>query len=333
MKKLHRRLIILLVILIGMNIFYFSGSHPSKPILDNTLPTITVEVDQLDQFIAEKESAFPVKQDNESKIVWDNDSLKTKTEYCLLYLHGFSASGYEGYPTHVNFASQFHANTYIPRMASHGLGVLEPLLDMTPDNLYESAKEALQIARLLGDKVIIMSTSTGGTLSLKLAAEFPELINGLLMFSPNIQINNSAAFLLSKPWGLEIIRKVYNGKYRYMNENLQDEECDYWNCFYRLEAIVYLQQLIEATMTTNIFNRIKIPVFLGYYYLDETHQDEVVRVDAMLDMFNQLGTPDNLKQKQAFDAGAHVIGCEMFSKTQPEVEQACIEFAKNIIGM
>ncbi|HKJ40476.1 MAG TPA: hypothetical protein VKA27_00230, partial [Sunxiuqinia sp.] len=227
----------------------------------------------------------------------------------------------------------FHINAYIPRLASHGLDVPEPLLDMTPDRLYNSAKKALQIAHLLGHKVIIMSTSTGGTLSLKLAAEFPDKVDGLIMFSPNIRINNSAAFVLSMPWGLQIGRLVNGGKYRYINKNLGDKECQYWNCYYRMEATVYLQQLIDYTMYKSLFERVKTPVFLGYYYKDDEHQDPTVRVDAMLKMYDELGTPAKLKHKQAFDAGVHVIGCGMFSKTQPEVQQASIDFAQNIFGL
>jgi hypothetical protein len=100
-----------------------------------------------------------------------------------------------------------------------------------------------------------------------------------------------------------------------------------------LEATVYLQQLIDATMNEELFKRVNTPVFLAYYYQDEAHQDQTVRVDAMLKMFDQLGTPAALKQKQAFHAGTHVIGCETFSKAQPEVEQACINFATQVIGM
>jgi pimeloyl-ACP methyl ester carboxylesterase len=330
MKRFFRLLLILAAILL---IVFLLGPKPSKPVLDNALPLMEVRLDQLDNYVKEKEQNLPLKPDNESKIIWENDSLKAKTAYVLLYLHGFSASGYEGYPTHVNFARRFHANAYIPRLASHGLDVSEPLLDMTPDRLYESAKEALQLARLLGEKVIIMSTSTGGTLSLKLAAEFPDQIACLLLLSPNIRINNPSAFLLSGPWGLQIARAFFDGKYRYVNDDLRDEECRYWNCFYRLEATVYLQQLVDATMNEKLFKRVKTPVFLAYYYQDEDHQDGTVRVDAMLKMYNQLGTSGELKQKQAFNAGTHVIGCEMFSKAQPEVEQACIRFAEDIMEM
>jgi pimeloyl-ACP methyl ester carboxylesterase len=327
MGKFLRVLLALFLLLLFV---YFAGPKPDKLEFSRDLESLNLSLDDLEQFFQEKEQNLPVKPENQSKVVWANDSLKNKTTYCLLYLHGFSASPYEGYPTHVNFAKHFRANAYLPRLASHGLDVPEPLQDMTPDRLYDSAKEALQIANLLGDKVVIMSTSTGGTLSLKLAAEFPEMVHGLIMLSPNIQINNPAAFLLSKPWGLQIGRLANNGNYRYVNTDLDDKECQYWNCYYRVEAIVYLQQLVESTMDKKLFAQVTKPVFLGYYYADEEHQDEVVRVDAMLKMFEQLATPDSLKRKQAFNAGFHVIGNGMFSKTQPEVEQACIDFAEEV---
>jgi len=328
---MNRLLRILLALLLFLIFLYVVGPKFHAPELNNELPKIEVQRDQLDSFLTEKEEKLPVKPDNESIVLWANDSLKQQTDWCLLYLHGFSASRMEGFPTHVNFATHFGINAYLPRLASHGLDVPDPLLDMTPDRLYESAKEALQIAHLLGKKVVIMSTSTGGTLSLKLAAEFPELVDGLILLSPNVAINNSAAFLLSGPWGLQIARKVYDGKYRYINDNPEDEECAYWNCFYRLEAIVYLQQLVDATMDPRTFHRVNAPVFLGYYYKDEEHQDDVVRVDAALKMFNELGTPDSLKEKKAFDAGVHVIGSGMFSKAQREVEEAAIRFGEDVL--
>ena len=328
MKRLLR---ILLPLVLFVCFIYLMGPKFPAPELSHTLPAINIPLNALDRFLVKKENKLPIKPDNESIIVWATDSLKKQTPWCLLYLHGFSASRMEGFPTHVNLAAHFGMNAYLPRLASHGLDVPDPLLDMTPDRLYESAKEALQIARKLGKKVVIMSTSTGGTLSLKLAAEFPDKVDGLILLSPNVKVNNPAAFLLSKPWGLQIARQVYGGKFRYTNPDLNDKECAYWNCFYRLEGIVYLQQLVDATMVPHIFNRVEAPAFLGYYYKDEEHQDEVVSVDAALNMFDQLGTPESQKQKQAFDAGVHVIGCAMFSKAQKEVEKSAIRFAARIL--
>ena len=53
-------------------------------------------------------------------------------------------------------------------------------------------------------------------------------------------------------------------------------------------------------MNKYTFERVKKPVFMGYYFKNEKFQDSVVSVEAMLKMFDQLGTPENLKVKKAF---------------------------------
>lgn len=314
-------------------IVYMAGPKLPRPELTSKLPEFYLQAGDVENFIRERESKLKIKPDNESRIIWANDSLKTKTAYCLLYLHGFAASWYEGNPVHLDFARKFGMNLYIPLLASHGIESAEPLLDMTPERLYESAREALVISHKLGEKVILMGTSTGGTLSLKLAADFPELVDGLILLSPNVAINDPAAFLLSKPWGLQIARYVKKGNYR-ISETKYPEEQQYWICKQRLESAVYLQQLLEATMTKKTFSSIKQPVFMGYYYKDEANQDDVVRVDAAIKMFGQLGTPENLKQKEAFaEAGTHVIGCKLLSGAWQDVEKASFRFAEEKLGL
>ena len=331
MKKFLITTSILIIVLL---ITYLSGPQFPKPELNRNLPSIQLQTNEVESYVRNKESGKKIKPDNESRIIWANDSLKNKTSYCLLYLHGFSASWYEGNPAHIDFAHRYGMNLYLPRLASHGIDTTEALIDMTPDRLYESAKEALVVAQSLGEKVILMSTSTGGTLSLKLASEFPDLISGLILYSPNVAINNGAAFLLSKPWGLQIARKVYHGNYRITNSDSASEDCRYWNCKYRLEAVVYLQQLVESTMSKETFRKVKTPVFLGYYYKDEGNQDQVVKVDAMLKMYDELGTPENQKQKVAFPkAGNHPIACKLFSKSWQDVEKASFQFAEEKLGL
>lgn len=314
-------------------IVYMAGPKLPRPELTSKLPEFYLQTGDVENFIRERESKLKIKPDNESRIIWANDSLKIKTAYCLLYLHGFAASWFEGNPVHLDFARKFEMNLYIPLLASHGIESAEPLLDMTPERLYESAREALVISHKLGEKVILMGTSTGGTLSLKLAADFPELVDGLILLSPNVAINDPAAFLLSKPWGLQIARYVKKGNYR-ISETKYPEEQQYWICKQRLESAVYLQQLLEATMTKKTFSSIKQPVFMGYYYKDEANQDDVVRVDAAIKMFGQLGTPENLKQKEAFaEAGTHVIGCKLLSGAWQDVEKASFRFAEEKLGL
>jgi pimeloyl-ACP methyl ester carboxylesterase len=330
MKKFLLGIASLVIVLV---IVYLAGPKFPKPTLNNKLPDISLQTGEVESYVRNKESKLKIKPDNESRIIWANDSLKSKTAYCLLYLHGFAACWYEGNPVHLDFAHRYGMNLYAPLLASHGLDTPEPLLDMTPDHLYESAKEALVVAQSLGDKVILMGTSTGCTLGLKLAAEFPQLIDGLILLSPNIALFSPLGIIAAKPWGLQLGRYAFNGNYRTLKSKYP-EECQYWNCKQRLEAGIYLQQLIEATMKKETFERVKTPVFMAYYYKDKAYQDSTVRVDAMLKMFDQLSTPEQLKVKEVFpEAGTHPIGCKLLSGAWQDIEKASFTFAEEKLGI
>lgn len=331
MKKIVRFLGIILLLAI---VVYVLGPKPPKAILNKDLPSISASIGNIEKYVEKNDAGLKIKPDNESRIIWYNDTVKERTEHCLLYLHGFSASWYEGYPANVEFAKYFGCNAYFPRLASHGIVTDDALIDMTPDRLWESAKEALMVARNLGKRIIIMSTSTGGTLGLKLASDFPEYVDGLILYSPNIRINNSAAFLLSKPWGLQIGRNVNDGKYKVSDDDSNSKICQYWYCKYRMEGVVFLQQLVEETMKKETYKNVSAPVFLAYYYKDNANQDQTVKVGAMLKMFEQLGTAPELKEKMAFpEAGNHVIACELTSQSYKEVTAETIKFGINILGL
>ena len=144
----------------------------------------------LEKYIADNEATHKVKADNEARIIWLNDSTKEKTEYAVVYLHGFSASQGEGNPVHKEFAKKFGCNLYLSRLADHGVDTTVPLANFSAERLWNSALEAFAIGKQIGKKVILMSTSTGGTLALKLCAEYPE-IAASIMLSPNIEIGRA----------------------------------------------------------------------------------------------------------------------------------------------
>lgn len=328
-----KKLIYILLPLVGLVIIYFAGPRMPKGELGTELPVVSVPIDSLDQYVRDKDAGFPVKPGNGGVILWA-DSVGRETPYVLLYLHGFSASRYEGFPITDDFVREFGTNAYLPRLAAHGLDDAEPLLDMTPENLYRSAREALVVAHKLGQKVILMGTSTGCTLALMLAADFPELVDGLILYSPNIRIKNTFAPLLSGHWGLQIARLVHGGKYSISADSANSEDCKYWNCRYRVEAQVYLQQLLDMRMNAGEFARVHQPVFMGYYYKDKKHQDQTVEVKAALRMFDELGTPAGKKVKVDFpEAGVHVIACGLSSKAIPEVRSRTFEFARQVLGL
>jgi hypothetical protein len=160
------------------------------------------------------------------------------------------------------------------------------------------------------------------------------MVYGLILYSPNVRIKQKASILLSKPWGLQMARLNFGGKFRVWEEDSSSEICKYWNCRYRVEATVFLQQLIDVTMKEEVFAKVKCPLFLGYYYKDEQHQDETVEVKSELKMFGQVGTAKKDKMAQAFpDAESHVIACDLTSKSFGEVRSATYGFAESILKM
>ncbi|MBK7561569.1 MAG: alpha/beta hydrolase [Chitinophagaceae bacterium] len=319
------------IILLVLIIFYFSGPQPSTPKLTTDLPVIPAEPPALEQYISNNESNYKLKPDNEARILWFNDSSKQKTEYAIVYLHGFSASQEEGDPVHYEFAQKMGCNLFLARLADHGIDTTEPLLNFTADRLWNSAKQAYAIGKQLGKKVILMSTSTGGTLALKLAAAYPE-IAGLILLSPNIAINEPNAWMLNNHWGLQIAR-VVGGKY-FKAKDTTALFAQYWNNTYRMEALVQLEELLETTMKESTFKKVTQPALLLYYYKDEENQDPVVKVSAMKRMFSQLSTPDSLKRQVAIpNAGNHVIGSYVKSKDVQKVGEECEKFAVEVLKM
>lgn len=322
-----------LISVAALILVYFVGPTMPKSVLNQNLPTIQGSVVNYVTSM-EGKPGLKIKAGCEAKIVWANDSTRQATEYVLLYLHGFSASWREGFPVNEEFAKKFGCNAFFARLAAHGEISDNPLLDMTSDRLYESAKEALVIAHQLGQKVVIMGCSTGCTLALKLVADFPGLVAGMILYSPNVQIKNRTAVLLSGHWGLQIAQLNFGGKFRVLDNDPNGEVCKYWNCTYRAEATVYLQQLLDNTMSKEQFDKVKCPVFVGYYYKDEQNQDEIVEVKASLQMFKELGTPDNQKRLVDFpNAGNHVLCSPLYSGAVPEVKNATFQFAEEILGM
>lgn len=328
-----RKIIRVLLLLAGILLLvYFLGPKVDSPVLDRSLPEVSSDLEQLEQEIVQREAAMPnIKADNEARIIWA-DSTPSKTPYSIVYLHGWSASQEEGDPIHLETAKRYGCNLYLPRLSGHGLLEDEPMLTITSDDLLNSAKQAIAVGKQLGDKVILMATSTGGTLALFLAGGDPD-IAGLLLYSPNVEIFDPNAKMLAKPWGLQLAKMVKGGDYHEF-DNPTEEDRKYWTTKYRVEALTQLQVLVDETMKEETFERIEQPVFLGYYYKDEIHQDSTVSVPAMLEMFEQLGTSEAQKRKVAFpNVGSHVMTSYITSKDLGSVKRETNNFMEEVIGL
>lgn len=307
---------------------YLVGPRVETPEFSNEIPGVPDNLVKLQKWINTKEILQGnVRPGNASKIIF-NDSIPQKTEYSVIYYHGFTASGMEGDPVHRDISNVLGANLYIPRLFGHGLEEEESMLNFNNDDFWKSGKEALEIAKKLGEKVIILGTSHGGSLALALGDD--PSIEAMLLFGPNIAVFDPKAKLLSKPWGLQIGRLVKGGNYHEWEAN--DEKKKYWSTKTRLEAMTHMQKFLDVKMRRSVFKKVKVPVFLAYYYKNDNLQDNVVSVPAMLKMYDQLGTPDSLKLKQAFpEVGDHVLTSYISTQYYDVVTKASLAFLSKII--
>jgi esterase/lipase len=318
-----KKILIVLVVLVAL---YAVGPHPDAPTLPGPSWTnIPNEPAAISSFLQAKEAQNGnLKPDNEGQIIYADSANPQKTKTVVLYIHGFSASPMEGNPLHKAIAKSLHANLVLARIEDHGeFPTDSTMAKASADKFYQSVENYFALAKKLGDEVIVLGTSFGGAMSLVLATKHPE-IKALMLYGPCIAIKDPTAPLVDNPWGLQLARAVMRSDFRDI-PSVSSGHKNYWSLHYRLEGIVAIQNFLTHEMTDETFEKVKVPVFLGYYYQDETHQDNVVSVQAMRDMFPKLGS--KIKKEQAFPlSGYHVITSDILGKRVDLPIQASLDF-------
>lgn len=315
-------------------VVYLAGPRPAQPTFPTYKGTPAASLAQLEADLAASEAAEPgIKPGCEAKIVWADSTQKVKTPVVMLYLHGFGASREEGAPVHEHLAARFGCNLFLARMDEHGADEGDGnMAELTADSYVESAERALSIAQQLGDTVVIVATSAGGALGLFLASRHPE-IRALVTWSPCIRLFSGLSGVMAGPWGLKIAQTVRGGNfndYPYKKPVM----AKYWTNHQRFEGIVQFATFLETAMVPETFAKVKCPVFVGYYYKDEEHQDKLVSVAAMQKMFGELGTAPSQKREVAFpNAGDHIIASPIVSQDWQGVERESAAFLTEIVRL
>ena len=330
---MKKALYILSFLLISVPVFFFLGPRPQFDTVDPKITAINIPLDSLEGYLTWKESQVEnLKPNNQSQVIW-LDSVR-KTDYAMVYLHGFSAGIQESDPVHRILAKKYGMNLYLHRIIGHGIDDPESFRDLTPGEMINSAKEAIAIAQIIGKKIIVISCSTGGTVSIYLTAHNPSLIHAQIMYSPNITLYDPKGPLVTGPWGRQIIKQVI-GDYRDHDSSYYGTEIEqFWTLRYRSEGIIALQALLDQTMTEDVFQKINSPYFMGYYYKTDKVSDHVVSTHAMLEFDKKTSTKSNQKKAVAFpNVGNHVIASDLRSE---DIESVVIEtsaFIENVLGI
>ncbi len=186
----------------------------------------------------------------EKEIVWAG-AAGERTPLAIVYLHGFSATKQEIRPVPDLLAARFGANLYYARFTGHGRPG-EALAEATAGDWLRDAEEAIAIGRRLGERVLVLATSTGATFA-TLALLKPEAargVVGLAAVSPNFGLSGVPVAVLTAPFARDVLPLVFGAERAWTPEN--EAHGRWWTSRYPLVALIPMAVAVEAAREAEV---------------------------------------------------------------------------------
>ena len=192
-----------------------------------------------------------------------------------MYIHGFSASPQETTPLTERLASAFESNYIHTRLAGHGIS---PGMDTTAEDWLQSVVDTWHVAERIGERVVVVATSTGAALSVWLADQVfaKDKIHAMLLLSPNFRLRNPFGPILTWPWSHRWVHLVLGSHYEWQPSN--ELQAKYWTCRYSINALIEMQKTVDWISRQN-FGEFTVPLATMYMKNDPTiHPNTAIRV-------------------------------------------------------
>lgn len=283
--------------------------------------------EDLDAFLAHVESReMEVTPGTEKRIQW-HGAVGEKTPLSVVYIHGFSATHREIAPAPELLADALGANLFLARLSGHG----QPggaLAAATANDWLNDTIEAIEIGARLGERVLLVSTSTGGTLSIGAAAmpEYAASLAGLVLVSPNLEIARPGSWLLTKPFARLLVPLITGPEVSW--EPANEEQARWWTTRYPIDASFQLAALVAETRAIDPRD-LWVPAFFIY-----SEADTVVKAAATREFVKGWGGAVEewrVEPGEGIDPSAHVLAGDILSPamTAPFVERVA-EWARGL---
>ncbi len=276
-----------------------------------------ITINELDAYLEEREARFPdIVKGTEKTIMWA-DGVK-QTPISIVYLHGFSATRGEISPVTENLGKELGANIYFARLRGHGRGTAG-MNDGNVEDWKLDTLEAFEIAKLLGERVVIISASTGGTLSTWLTSRADPSLDRIMMsllVSPNFGLASNFNEIIRWDWGLSLAKWMNGEEHYFVPQN--ELHSLYWTERYAFDAIPPMIHLVDE------INEIDVSQVTTPQHFIFSPDDQVIDVDAIFEMADKYTSAKTSLTliTGAEDPGQHVIAGEACSpsKTAEVVE-------------
>lgn len=290
------------------------------PAFPPDLPTALI-----DDWLMAREGVFTDLTPGAEKTVLWAEGAGLRTPLALVYLHGFSATRAEIEPVPQTVARALGANLFLTRFAGHGRpGVALGQVSTTDWAL--DLDEAMGLGRRLGSRVVLIGTSTGGSLA-ALAALDPVLaqdLAGIVLVSPNFALQSPQAWLLDLPYANSLLPMVMGTERSFTPQN--PDHARYWTTAYPTSALFPLRAVQRQAGAAD-YSRVDVPLLVLL-----AEGDTVVSSAATRRIVDSWGAPARIAViSGADDPDQHVIAGRILSPST--TEQAAELIAGWIAGL
>ncbi|HEY6995907.1 MAG TPA: alpha/beta fold hydrolase [Xanthobacteraceae bacterium] len=246
------------------------------------------EAPDIDAYLRQREALHPdVRRDLAKTILWNDPAAHGTTPLSLVYIHGFSASRKDVTPVVETLASTLRANAFLTRLAAHGSATGAEFATVTAQDWLDDAREALAVGRRVGERVILIGTSTGALLATMVALDDNSpRIAALVLLSPNFGLRDWRAKFISGPLGRVLARVVIGREHSFRPDS--PGHAEFWTSRFPSEGIVALMDLLNYARSIHL-DHLEIPTLIIY-----THKDTVVDTQAIQDRFDEIRAPAKL---------------------------------------
>lgn len=262
-----------------------------------------------DQFAAEEAALGDVTPGVEKRIIFQGAA--RKTDWAVVYVHGFSATSEEIRPVPDRVADKLGANLFYMRLTGHGQPGAKLGVARVADWM-EDLGEAVALSKMLGDKVLIMGTSTGGTLSALLAAQDESAADAYVFLAPNFGLQAAGSELLTMPLARHWVPMLVGAERSWEPKNAQHGE--FWTTTYPTAAVMPLAAVTKAAREAS-YASVETPVLVFLSDADTVVKPDVTRAV----MANWPGAEIvALEMGVGDDPDAHVIAGSIMSPGQTD---------------
>lgn len=303
---------LLLTLVAGLAVFL---AGPKVPI-DTTIDHLVLPLD-LERYLTEAESRVPdLRAGTEKLILWADLAKRSTTPISVVYLHGFSATRQETSPLSEHIARRLGANLFLTRLTGHGRDGAA-LAQASVNDWLNDANEALEIGRRLGNRVVVIGSSTGGTLATWLGTRQADDLLALVLLSPNFGVRDRRADMLTLPWARQLAPLIGGPEHSFEPANARHER--YWTTHYPTVALLPMMGLVELVRGASL-DAIQVPVLTLY-----SSSDTLIDLEAMRATLARVGSPKKalIEIAGVGDPQQHVLAGDILSPrtTDPVVDQ------------